>query len=101
VVHNTRHLEVIASIDISRRGIASLFARKWQEEPRRKLLESHFRMLESSSEHAGGDTAIELLAALVRLDLASDDGARTKLLAAIQRFPANGRLLQEIQERVG
>ena len=49
-------------------------------------------MLERLSEHAGGDPAIGLLAALVRLDLAADDSASAKLRAAIQRFPANRRL---------
>ena len=49
-------------------------------------------MLERLSERAGADPAIGLLAALVRLDLAPDDGASAKLRAAIQRFPADRRL---------
>ena len=73
MVHDPRHLEVIVSIDESRRAIASLFGRSGLEEPRRRLLESHIRMLERLSEHAGADPAIGLLAALARLDLAPDD----------------------------
>ena len=38
--------------------------------------------------------------ALVRLDLAPDEGARAKLRAAIQRFPGNGRIPQRFQEKV-
>jgi hypothetical protein len=57
-------------------------------------------MLERSSEHAGGDPAIGLLATLVRLDLAPDEGASAKLRAAIQRFPAHGRLPQLFREKV-
>ena len=55
-------------------------------------MESHLRMLERLNERAGADPAIGLLAALVRLDLAPDDGASTKLRAAIRRLPADGRL---------
>ena len=100
LVHDPRHLEVIVSIDESRRAIAALLGRRGLEEPRRRLLESHIRMLERLSEHAGGDPAIGLLATLARLDLAPDDGAIAKLRAAIQRFPANGRLPQLLQARV-
>jgi len=100
LVHDPRHLEVIVSIDQSRRAIASMFGRSGLEEPRRRLLESHIRMLERLSEHAGGDPAIGLLATLVRLDLAPDDSARTKLRAAIQRFLANRRLPALIEARV-
>ena len=100
LVHNPRHLEVIVSIDESRRAIASLFGRSGLEEPRRRLLESHIRMLERLSEHAGSDPAIGLLATLVRLDLAPDDDASAKLRAAIQRFPANRRLPQLFKARV-
>ena len=57
-------------------------------------------MLERLSERAGGDPAIGLLAALARVDLAPDDGASAKLRAAIQRFPANGRLPERFEERV-
>ena len=89
-----------SSIDGSRRAIAAMFGRRGLEEPRRRLLESHIRMLERLSEHAGGDPAIGLLAALARLELAPDDSASAKLRAAIQRFPADGRLPQLLQERV-
>ena len=62
LVHDPRHLDVIVSIDESRRAIASVFGLSGQEELRRKLLESHIRMLERLSEHAGGDPSIGLLA---------------------------------------
>jgi eukaryotic-like serine/threonine-protein kinase len=91
LVHDPRNWEAIELIDQSRATIASLFGRRGLEEPRRKLLESHIRMLERLSELAGGDPATELLATLVRLDLAPDDGASAKLRTAIQRFPANRR----------
>jgi serine/threonine protein kinase/tetratricopeptide (TPR) repeat protein len=100
LVHNPRHLDVIVAIDESRHEIASIFGRRDLEEPRRRLLESHIRMLERLSEHAGADPVIGLIAALVRLDLAPDDGARAKLRAAIQRFPANERLPQPFDDRV-
>jgi len=51
-------------------------------------------------EHAGGDPVIGLLATLVRLDLAPDNGASAKLRAALQRFPANQRLPEHIETRV-
>ena len=69
LVRNPRHLEVIVSIDEMRRSIAVLLGCSGQEEPRRRLLELHIRMLERSSEHAGVDPAIGLLATLARLDL--------------------------------
>ncbi len=100
LVHDPRHLELIVSIDQSRRAIAELFGRSGQAEPRRRLLESHVRMLERLSGQAGADPEIGLLAALVRSDLAADDTARTKLRAAIQRFPTNGRHSQLFQEKV-
>ena len=101
LVHDPRHLEVIVWIDGSRRTIASMFGRRGLEEPRRRLLESHIRMLERLSERAGGDPAIGLLAALARLELAPDDGASAKLRAAIQRFPADRRLPQLLPGEAG
>src|SRR5262249_24509862 len=71
-----------------------------QDEPRRRLLESHLRMLERLSERAGADPAIGLLAALVQLDLAPDAGARARLRGAIRRFPANGRLPHLLEEKL-
>ena len=100
LVHSTRHWEAIVLIDRSRATIASLFGRSGLEEPRRKLLESHIRMLERLSEHVGGDPAIGLLAALVRLDLTPDDGASETLRTAIQRFPADARLPEWLELRV-
>jgi tetratricopeptide (TPR) repeat protein len=100
LVHDARHLEVFVSIDESRRAIAAVLGRRGLEEQRRRLLESHIRMLERLSEHARYDPAIGLLAALARVDLAPGDSARAGLRAAIQRFPAKGRLPQLFEERV-
>jgi tetratricopeptide (TPR) repeat protein len=93
-------MDDINLIDKSRRAIAALFRRNGLEGPRRKLLESHIRMLEQWSERAGGDPAIGLLAALARSDLAPDDSASARLSAAIQRFPANGRLPEQFHASV-
>ena len=101
LVHDPQHLEVILSID----EVATNDRRRCSvvgglEEPRRRLLESHIGMLERLSERAGADPAIGLLAALARLDLAPDDSASAKLRAAIERFPANGRLPERLEEKV-
>jgi tetratricopeptide (TPR) repeat protein len=101
IVHDPRHFDVIASIDESRQGIASMYGRSGLEEPRRQLLKLHIHMLERLSERAGGDPAIELLAALVRLDLAPDESATTKLRAALERFPAGRRLPELLEFRLG
>jgi eukaryotic-like serine/threonine-protein kinase len=95
-----QNVQVIFSIDQSRRTIAWLYGRRGQDEPRRRLLESNIRMLERLSDRAGGDPAIGLLAALARVDLAPDKSAGAKLRAAIERFPANQRLPQPLAERV-
>lgn len=100
LVNDARNLHVIVAIDQTRRAIASVFGRSGREEPRRRVLESHLRMLERLSERAGADPAIGLVAALVRLDLAPDAGARARLRAAIRRFPANRRLPQLLEEKV-
>ena len=92
LVHDPQHIEVIISINKSRRTIASLFGRSGLEEPRRRLLESHIGMLERLSERAGADPAIGLLAALVRLDLAPDDGDAQSSAPRSERLPANRRL---------
>ncbi|MFI5457191.1 MAG: protein kinase [Isosphaerales bacterium] len=100
LVHDSRRLEVIVAIDESRRVIASVLGHSGLKEAQRRLMESHIRMLEQLSEHAGGDPAIGLLATLFPLDLASDDSASAKLRAAIQRFPANRRLPEPFETRV-
>ena len=92
LVHDPPRIDVIVSINQSRRRIASLLSRSALEGPRRRLMESHVRMLERLSERAGADPAIGLLATLVRLGLAPDDGATTKLRTAIRKLPANKRL---------
>ena len=101
LVHDARRLEEIALIDESRRAIASIFGRSGREEQRRRILESHIRMLKRLSKNAGGDPAIGLLATLVRLELAADENAIGTLRAAIQRFPADRRLPAIVEEKVG
>jgi tetratricopeptide (TPR) repeat protein len=101
LLHDTRRLEEIALIDGSRRAIASIFGRSGREEQRRRILESHSRMLERLSKNAGGDPAIGLLATLVRLELAADENAIGTLRAAIQKLPANRRLPAILEEKVG
>ena len=100
LVHDPPHIDVIISINQTRRRIASLLSRSGLEGPRRRLMESHVRMLERLSERAGADPAIGLLVVLVRLDLAPDDGASTKLRAAIRKFPANRRLPARLKSEV-
>jgi eukaryotic-like serine/threonine-protein kinase len=100
LAHEPQNLQVIVSIDNSRRTIAGLFGRRGQDESRRRLLESHIRMLEQSSERAGGDPVIGLLAAMARVDLAPDKSASAKLRAAMERIPANSRLPQRLADRV-
>jgi len=97
LVHDPPRMDVIISLNQSRRRIASLLSRSGLEGPRQRLLESHIRMLERLSERAGGDPAIGLLATLVQLGLAPDDGASAKLRTAIQKLPANRRLPAGLQ----
>ena len=101
LVHNPRRLEAIISIDRSRRQVAGQLGHRGLEGARRKLLESHIRMLEHMGEDAGRDPVIEFLAALARLDLASNDGAITTLRAAIQRFRADRRLPEQVETKLG
>jgi hypothetical protein len=63
-------------------------------------MESHVRMLDRLSERAGADPAIGVLANLVRLGLAPDDGASTKLRTPIQKLPANRRLPPRLELEV-
>jgi hypothetical protein len=99
-VHDPPRIDVIISINQSRRRIASLLSRSGQEGPRRRLMESHVRMLERLSERAGADPAIGLLATLVRLGQTPDDGASTKLRTTIRKLPANRRLPARLKEEV-
>jgi len=101
LVHDPRRLEAIVMIDLARRKIAELLGRRGLEEQRRMLLERHIRMLEHLSDSGGADPAIGLLAALTRADLAADDSAIAPLHAAIQRFPANQRLPEPFETRLG
>jgi serine/threonine protein kinase len=100
LAERSENLEVIVSIDESQRAIASLFARRGLEEPRRTVLESHIRMLERWGERAGSDPAIGLLAAIARADLAADNRLGTAIRATMERLPTNGRLPQRLQWRV-
>ena len=54
-------------------------------------------MLEQLADSSGADPAIGLLAALKRVELATDDSAIATLRAAIQRFPADRRLRQPFE----
>ncbi len=101
LVQDPRRLEAIVLIDRARRSIAELLGRRGLEEQRRKLLETHIRMLEHLSDSGGGDPTIGLLAALTRAELAADESAIATLRAAIQRFPANRRLPKLFEAMVG
>ena len=98
--HDPTRLEAIFTLDMARMRIAALLARQGQDEPRRRLLESHSRMLEQLSEDGRSDPAVALLAALARSELAPDLGAGESLRAAIGRFPADRRLPARFEGRV-
>jgi eukaryotic-like serine/threonine-protein kinase len=100
LVHDPPRIDVIISINQSRRKIASLLSLSGLEGPRRRLMESHVRMLERLSERAGADPAIGLLATLVRSGLAADGGASTRLRTAIRKLPANRRLPARLKVEV-
>jgi hypothetical protein len=100
LVHDPPRIDVIISINQSRQRIASLLGSMGLEGARRRLMESHVRMLERLSERAGADPEIGLLATLVRLDLAPDDGASTKLRTAIQQLPGDRRLPARLKREV-
>jgi tetratricopeptide (TPR) repeat protein len=100
LAHEPQNLQVVLLIDDVRQSIASLFGRRCQDESRRRLLESHARMLERLSERAGSDPAIGLLAALARVDLAPDRCTSEKIRAAMDRFPADGRLPKRLERRL-
>jgi tetratricopeptide (TPR) repeat protein len=100
LAHDPRNLEPILSIDDVRRQIAGIFGRRGQDEAKRRLVESHIRMLERMSEGAGGDPAIGLLAALTRAGFAPDKSARTELCAAIARFPADRPIAERLKARL-
>jgi serine/threonine protein kinase len=89
LAHDTRKLDVILAIDESRRAIMWLLGRKGQEEPRRKLMESHVRMLVQLNEKGGGDRALGLLAQMARSDLTSDLSGSMKLRNPPHRFAAH------------
>jgi eukaryotic-like serine/threonine-protein kinase len=101
VVLDSQHLGVIDAIDGSRRAIAAMFGRSGREEQRRRILESHIRMLERLSQNAGADPAIGLLATLVRLDLAADENAIERFRSAIERFPDKRLLPETFKTQVG
>ena len=78
LAHEPLKLLVIISIDNVRREIARLFGRRGQDESRRRLLESHIRMLERLSERVGADPAIGLMAALAQAIVAPDQSASAR-----------------------
>ncbi len=100
VADRPQNLEVIVSIDESQCAIARLFARRGLEEQRRRILESHIRMLERLGERAGSEPVIGLLAAMTRANLASDKSVGPAIRAAMKKLPANGRLPERLEIRV-
>jgi hypothetical protein len=86
-VQDPRRLETLGWLDGAVRSIAARLGGRGLVERRRKLLETHLRMLEHP-----GDPAIGFFAALTRVELAGHDGAIATLRAALQRFPADRRL---------
>jgi hypothetical protein len=84
-----RKLDVILSIDESRRAIVWLLGRKGLEEPRRRLMESHIDMLEQLSKHREGEHTIGLLAKMARSDLALDRSGSAKLRIPPHHFAAD------------
>ena len=100
LVHAPRSLDVILSIDESRRAIAWLLGRKGLEEPRRRLMESHVRMLDQLSEQGGGDRALGLLAKMARSDLALDQSGSAKLRLPPHRFAAHKPLSERFEWKV-
>jgi hypothetical protein len=91
-VRDPRRQEAIGLLDASLRSIAAELSRRGLVERRRKLLETHLRMLEQP-----GGPAIGFFAALTRVELAGDDVAIATLRAAIQRFPAGQRLPERVE----
>jgi hypothetical protein len=92
--------QLINAIDDVRTAIAWLFGHRGQDESRRRLLESHTRMLERLSGRAGSDPAIGLLAALARVSVAPDQSASSNIRAAMDRFPAGRRLPQPLEDKL-
>ncbi len=92
-----QNLEVIVSIDQSQRTIARLFAGRGLEEQRRRVLESHIRMLERLSERAGAP-AIGLLVVMT-----DGPGGRSLVGGAPCRdeeTAGEGRLPERLETRV-
>ncbi len=101
LAHDPRKLDVILSIDQSRRAIVWLLGRKGLEEPRRRLMESHVRMLEQLSEQRGAERAIGLLARMARLDLALDRSGSAEASRPRPRdFPCDMPLSEWFEWRV-
>ncbi len=100
MAHDPGRLSVIVALDISRRKIAGVFGRRGQSNSRRRLLETHIRMLDRLNDSGGGEPAIGLLAALSRAELASDATTIATLRAEIQKFPPNERLSEMFEMRL-
>jgi hypothetical protein len=97
---DARNLDIILSIDETRRAIAWLFGRKGLNELRRRLLESHIQMLEDLTDQAGGDRAIALLAKLARSDLAVLESGRAPIRLWPHRFAAHKPISERFEWRV-
>jgi hypothetical protein len=98
--HDPRKLDVILSIDEARRAIVWLLGRKGLDEPRRRLMESHVRMLEQLSAQRGGERAVGLLAKMARSDLALDQSGGAKLRNPPHRFAAHELVLERFEWKV-
>jgi serine/threonine protein kinase len=94
-------LEIITTIDSARGEIAWLFEHRGQDESRRRLLESHVRMLERMSERAGSDPEVGLLAALNRAAVAPDHSDIARVRAAMARFPADRPISHSVVDKLG
>jgi hypothetical protein len=103
VVQDPERLDAIFWIDDARRSIARLLERKGMAKQGRELLEYHVAMLGQLSAHhktPATGPPIRLLATLVRLDLASDQDARDKIFASIEKFPPDVRLPKRYELRL-
>jgi eukaryotic-like serine/threonine-protein kinase len=100
LAHDPRKLDVILSIDEARRAIVWLLGRKGVEEPRRRVMESHVRMLEQLSKQRGGERAVGLLAKMARSDLALDQSGGAKFRDPPHRFAAHELVSERFEWKV-
>jgi eukaryotic-like serine/threonine-protein kinase len=100
LAHDPRKLDVILMIDESRRTIVWLLGQKGLEEPRRRLMELHARMLEQLSAQRAGERAIGLLAEMARSDFALDQSGNAKLRVPPHHFAAHKPLSERFEWKV-